>query len=125
MPEPTIIEPLQASPESIQATIIQQPVSSSNQQLKTIVSVPDAPFDINKVVQTTGGGAGVAFFIAMVMMIITIVGWKLWQKFSKQKQNKIIIENQSSSTDVTNVEELEERLLKIEKKVKSLSSEIV
>jgi hypothetical protein len=87
MPEPIKTEEIEAQPEAIQATGIQQPVSSSNQQMKSIVSVPDAPFDINKVVQTTGGGAGVAIGIAIMMILFVIIGWKLWQKLSKK--NKI------------------------------------
>lgn len=85
MPEPIKTEEVEATPEVIQATGIQQPVSSSSQQLKPTVSVPDAPFDINKVVQTTSGGATIAFILATVMIIIGIVGRKLWKKLSKHK----------------------------------------
>lgn len=85
MPEPIKRDEVEATPEAIHATGIQQPVSSSNQQLKPTASVADAPFDINKVVQTTSGGATIAFILATVMIIIGIAGRKLWKKLSKYK----------------------------------------
>ena len=88
MPEPIKTDEVEATPEVIQATGIQQPVSSSNQQLKPTVSAPDTPFDINKVAQTNSGGATIALILATVMIIIGIVGRKLWKKLSKTNKKR-------------------------------------
>jgi len=166
MPENEKISVEEAVPQAVEDKTEQAPVPEPKKEVEAITSVPDAPFDVNQIVQSTGGGGAIAIILALVAVVGGGAAWKFYQKFSEQKheqemkkleiqaqqqgmngaqpppcqaQNTVLetrmasietklstVEKKSSSLSADfDAEELEGRVLKIEKKVKTLSSKTV
>ena len=80
-----IQQPQQEAPQAAPVVVAApQPV----QTVATTTAAPEAPFDVNQLITSTGGGGGVAVILA----ILTIVGggaaWKFYQKFAEQKHEQ-------------------------------------
>lgn len=156
-----------AMPEVEETALEEVSVPEPKKEVQATTSVPDAPFDLNQVIQSTNsGGAGVAIILALIAVAGGGAAWKFYKQFSEQKheqamkkleleaqangmkgvqpppcqaQNVIIegrlaameaklatVEKKSSSISADfDAEELEERVLKLEKKVKTLSAKSV
>jgi uncharacterized protein HemX len=164
MPEQTVPVIEQQHEKVVQETpVVAEPATKEEVQATTVAS--DAPFDLNQVIQTTGGGASVAIILAILAIVGGGTAWKFYQKLSEQKHEQKMkeldikaqsqglgntqppacqtanaaleakitaletkvstVEKKSSSISAGfDPEELEERVLKIEKKVKTISSKI-
>ena len=164
MPEQTVPVTEQKDEKTVQETpVVAEPATKEETQAITVAS--DTPFDLNQVIQTTGGGASVAIILAILAIVGGGTAWKFYQKLSEQKHEQKMkeldikaqsqglgntqppacqtanaaleakitaletkvstVEKKSSSISAGfDPEELEERVLKIEKKVKTISSKI-
>ena len=163
MPESEKVEAPEAAPESSEAVSEEVSIPEPKKEVEAVTSVPDAPFDLNQVIQSTGGGAGVAVVLAIVAVAGGGAAWKFYKQFAEQKheqtmkklelqaqaqglngaqpppcaaQNTVIegrlaameaklatVEKKSASFSADfDAEEIEERVLKLEKKVKTLSA---
>jgi hypothetical protein len=147
----------QEAPQAIEAPApVQAPVTT----VATTTEAPAAPFDINQLVTSTGGGGTIAVILALIAVVGGTAGWKFWQKLSEQKHEQkmkeLEIQAQSQGLNGTqpppcqaanaaiearlaglegkiatvekktssfsagfDADEIEDRLLKIEKKLKS------
>lgn len=163
MPEVKDTDTPQAAPEASETVLNEVSVPEPKKEVEAITSVPDAPFDLNQVIQSTGGGAGVAVVLAIVAVAGGGAAWKFYKQFAEQKheqamkklelqaqaqglngaqpppcaaQNAVIegrlaameaklatVEKKSASFSADfDAEEIEDRVLKLEKKVKTLSA---
>lgn len=164
MPENNVPVSEQQEEKVVQET----PVINKEEEKEEVhasTQVSDTPFDLNQVIQTTGGGAGVAIVLAILAVVGGGTAWKFYQKLSEQKHEQKMkeLEIQANSqglngaqpppcqaanaaletkisaleTKVTSVEkksasisagfdpeDLEERVLKLEKKIKTISSKV-
>ena len=152
-----------AAPETSTIVADEAPKQVLPTETEATTSVPSAPFDVNQLVQSTGGGAGVAIALAAVAVVGGGAAWKFYQKFAEQKheqkmkeldikaqqqglngaqpppcqaQNAILearmaaiegklatIEKKSASFSADfDADELEGRVVKLEKKIKTLSA---
>lgn len=162
MPETNKAEPSATAPEASTVVEEKETKQDTTKQTEATTSVPDAPFDVNQILQSTGGGAGVAIILAIVAVVGGGAAFKFYKQFAEQKheqkmkqleiqaqqqgmngaqpppcqaQNTIIegrlaameaklatVEKKSSSFSADfDADELENRVLKIEKKIKTLS----
>lgn len=150
----------QPQQEAPQATPVVVPTPQPVQTVATTTAAPDAPFDINQIITSTGGGGSIAIILALVAVVGGGAAWKFYQKFSEQKHEqamkKLEIEAQAQGLNGTqpppcqaanaviearlaameakivsvekktssfsagfDAEDLEDRLVKLEKKLKS------
>jgi hypothetical protein len=152
-----VSQPAQEAPQAAPVVVAApQPV----QTIETVGEAPVAPFDINAILTSTGGGSSVAIILAILAVVGGGAGWKFYQKFAEQKHEqamkKLELEAQSQGLNGTqpppcqaanaaieaklvalegklasvekktssfsagfDAEDVEERLVKIEKKLKS------
>jgi len=161
-PQPVVQPPesiQQPAPEAVQpAPVVVQHVEPVA-PVATTTEAPAAPFDINQIITSTGGGGGIAVILALIAVVGGTAGWKFWQKLSEQKHEQAMkkleleaqaqgingaqpppcqaanavleaklvaiegklasVEKKTSSFSAGfDAEDLEERLVKLEKKVK-------
>lgn len=144
------------------------PQSSEVEQKQDLIATTEtenvtAPFDINAILTSTGGGAGAAIVLAVIAILGGGAAWKFYQKISEQKHEQKMkelelkaqaqglngaqpppcqaanaaietklaamdaklasVEKKTSSFSAGfDGEDIEDRLIKLEKKVKSLSA---
>jgi uncharacterized protein HemX len=162
-PQPAPVQPAQEAPQAAPVVVAApQPV----QTIETVGEAPIAPFDINAILTSTGGGSSVAIILAILAVVGGGAGWKFYQKFAEQKHEqamkKLEIEAQSQGLNGTqpppcqaanatleakltalegklasiekkassfsadfDAEDLEKRVVKIEKKLKTISAKEV
>ena len=156
-PQPAPVQPAQEAPQAAPVVVAApQPV----QTIETVGEAPVAPFDINAILTSTGGGSSVAIILAILAVVGGGAGWKFYQKFAEQKHEQAMkkleleaqsqglngaqpppcqaanaaieakltalegklasVEKKTSSFSAGfDAEDVEERLVKIEKKLKS------
>ena len=155
--QPAPVQPAQEAPQAAPVVVAApQPV----QTIETVGEAPVAPFDINAILTSTGGGSSVAIILAILAVVGGGAGWKFYQKFAEQKHEQAMkkleleaqsqglngaqpppcqaanaaieakltalegklasVEKKTSSFSAGfDAEDVEERLVKIEKKLKS------
>lgn len=156
---------VQPQPEEVMQST---PQSSEVEQKQDLIATTEtenvtAPFDINAILTSTGGGAGAAIVLAVIAILGGGAAWKFYQKISEQKHEQKMkelelkaqaqglngaqpppcqaanaaietklaamdaklasVEKKTSSFSAGfDGEDIEDRLIKLEKKVKSLSA---
>lgn len=78
----------QAPQEAPHAVEAPAPVQAPVHTVATTTEAPAAPFDINQLVTSTGGGGTVAIILALIAVVGGTAGWKFWQKLSEQKHEQ-------------------------------------
>ena len=97
-----IQQPQQEAPQAAPVVVAApQPV----QTVATTTIAPEAPFDVNQLITSTGGGGTIAVVLALVAVVGGGAAWKFYQKFSEQKHEqamkKLEIEAQSQGLNGT------------------------
>lgn len=156
---------VQPQPEEVMQSTSQSSEVEQKQDLIATTGTESvtAPFDINAILTSTGGGAGAAIVLAVIAILGGGAAWKFYQKISEQKHEQKMKElelkaqaqglngaqpppcqaaNAAIETKLATMdaklasvekktssfsagfdgEDIEDRLIKLEKKVKSLSA---
>jgi hypothetical protein len=80
-----IQQPQQEAPQTAPVVVAApQPV----QTVATTTAAPEAPFDVNQLITSTGGGGTIAVVLALVAVVGGGAAWKFYQKFSEQKHEQ-------------------------------------
>lgn len=136
--QPAPVQPAQEAPQAAPVVVAApQPV----QTIETVGEAPVAPFDINAILTSTGGGSSVAIILAILAVVGGGAGWKFYQKFAEQKHEqamkKLELEAQSQGLNgaqpppcqaanaalEAKLTALESKLVSVEKKTSSFSAD--